>query len=266
MRPGPKTTARGVDAVPAQLADRRAAERLSGTALIIRVRDRGCQSHRDVGLGAADMRGRTPALQQQLVPGRGQPDEQLAEAGDRPGHRLSAPASRRRRRGHDRGRSPMPARRGTPPPADIRRGAPPSGGDALEDLPVARFVGLQRRGVVGGDVARRDRVDVDAFGRPLVGEQPCQPCDPALGSGIARHADPALEAQQRGDVDDLAAALCEHVPPGRLAQEEQALEVGVDHRVPVGLGELDRIGAADDAGVVDEDVEAAELGERAVDH
>ena len=45
---------------------------------------------------------------------------------------------------------------------------------------------------------------------------------------------------------------------GGLRQEEDGLQVDVDHRVPVVLGEVERIGAADDAGIVDEDVEAAE--------
>src|SRR3546814_11088515 len=50
-----------------------------------------------------------------------------------------------------------------------------------------------------------------------------------------------------------------------LAEEEERLQIGVHHRVPVGLGEVDRVGAADDTGIVDEDVDAPELGERRVD-
>ena len=41
------------------------------------------------------------------------------------------------------------------------------------------------------------------------------PATPDLGGGVARHADAALEAQHRGDVDDLAAALRDHVPRRR---------------------------------------------------
>ena len=46
--------------------------------------------------------------------------------------------------------------------------------------------------------------------------------------------------------------MCRAAP----GQEERALEVEFDHRVPVRLGEVDRVGAADDAGVVDQDVDA----------
>ena len=50
-----------------------------------------------------------------------------------------------------------------------------------------------------------------------------------------------------------------------LAEEEQRLEIGVHHRVPIVLGEIDRIGAANDPGIVDEDVDAPELGEHCID-
>ena len=50
-----------------------------------------------------------------------------------------------------------------------------------------------------------------------------------------------------------------HVARGGLRQEEHRLQVHVEHRIPVGLGEVDGVGAADDAGVVDQDVQPAEL-------
>jgi len=50
-----------------------------------------------------------------------------------------------------------------------------------------------------------------------------------------------------------------------LAHEEQGLEVEVDHVVPVGLGEVDGVGAADDAGVVHQDVDVAVGRQRAGD-
>jgi hypothetical protein len=51
-----------------------------------------------------------------------------------------------------------------------------------------------------------------------------------------------------------------------LAEEEHGLQIGVHHRVPVVLGEVDAVGAADDAGVVDQDVDLAERGDGLVDH
>ncbi|VXD01966.1 hypothetical protein SPHINGOAX6_71207 [Sphingomonas sp. AX6] len=51
----------------------------------------------------------------------------------------------------------------------------------------------------------------------------------------------------------------DHFLRGCLAEEEHGFEVGIDHRVPVFLGKLDRIGAADDPGIVDQDVDPAKL-------
>src|SRR3546814_3962674 len=69
------------------------------------------------------------------------------------------------------------------------------------DLTVARFVRLQRRGVVRRDIARRDRIDLHPLRRPFVGEQLGQAAHPRFRRGIARHADTALKGQHRGDVD-----------------------------------------------------------------
>ena len=57
-------------------------------------------------------------------------------------------------------------------------------------------------------------------------------------------------------------ALREHVPPGRLRQVEDGVEVDAQHVVPVLRRVLRRGCAADGAGVVDEDVEPAELVDR----
>ena len=136
--------------------------------------------------------------------------------------------------------------------------------------PICRLrvgVGAQRRGVVGLHVAGRDRVDVDAVRRPFVGERLGELRDAALGRGVAGHGDAALEREQRRDVDDLAAAAAvEHVAAGGAAQPEDARQVHVDHRRPSPSSSCSAAGcAADDAGVVDEDVEAAERRERVGD-
>ena len=57
----------------------------------------------------------------------------------------------------------------------------------------------------------------------------------------------------------------DHVAADALAEEEERLEIGVHHRVPVGFGEIDRVGAADDPGIVDEDVDASEFGKHRID-
>ena len=63
---------------------------------------------------------------------------------------------------------------------------------------------------------------------------------------------------RRGGVDDAAVALVAHELPGRLGDVEGAAEVHVEHRVHlVGRHVLERR-VAQDAGVVDDDVDLAE--------
>ena len=54
----------------------------------------------------------------------------------------------------------------------------------------------------------------------------------------------------------------EHRPRRRLRQKEHRLEVEIHHRIPVIFGEIERFVAADDAGVVHQDVEPAALRHR----
>ena len=59
------------------------------------------------------------------------------------------------------------------------------------------------------------------------------------------------------------------MPCDRLRDEEGALQVHRQHRVPVGLGDVEEVGRAKDAGVVDQRVDTAEdlqrRGERRID-
>lgn len=56
------------------------------------------------------------------------------------------------------------------------------------------------------DVSRRNGVDRDALGRPLVGKRLCDLAHGSLGRRIGGHGEAALEGQQRGEIDDAAAA------------------------------------------------------------
>ena len=64
----------------------------------------------------------------------------------------------------------------------------------------------------------------------------------------------------RGDVHDpAAAALIAHGPPGRAAEQHRAAHVDVHQGVPAGRGEVKERDRAVHAGVVDQDVNAAEV-------
>ena len=66
---------------------------------------------------------------------------------------------------------------------------------------------------------------------------------------------PPWKDEQAGDADDLAAAALDHRPAEVLGEEEQARQVDVEHLVPRLVGDVDRVVAVDDAGVVDQDVD-----------
>ena len=83
--------------------------------------------------------------------------------------------------------------------------------------------------------------------------------DAGLRGVVARHAGPVDEAGERGDVDDVAAALLLEERGERVAPARHAEQVDVDDALPVG-DRLDVDAATRrDPGVVDEDVEAAPL-------
>src|SRR5690606_29972380 len=96
--------------------------------------------------------------------------------------------------------------------------------------------------------------------------------DAGLGRAVVGLADVAVDARRRRGVDDAAVDLLAGLrllapvgssPPGG---GEGALEVDLDDEVPLLLGHVGEHAVAEDAGVVDEDVETAEGLDRLVDH
>lgn len=64
--------------------------------------------------------------------------------------------------------------------------------------------------------------------------------------------------QAGGELDDVAAALAEHLLDGELGDAEEAGQVDTGHRVVVGLGVVGERLGDENAGVVDQGVDAAE--------
>jgi hypothetical protein len=88
--------------------------------------------------------------------------------------------------------------------------------------------------------------------------------DARLGRRVGGHAARAGASGDRRDVDDLAGALLDHHAPGGLAAEEDAGEVRPHHGVPLRSREPVERGANPVAGIVDQEVDAAELAHRLV--
>ncbi len=142
------------------------------------------------------------------------------------------------------------------------RSGPSSGAVAM---PRAEVLGHPRAG------ARRQAVDGHAVAGELLRGDHRQAGDARLGGAVVALADVAEQARRARRVDDPAAdrlARLGAVAPvggGVVQRTERALEVDVDDRVPLLLGHVDDHPVAQDPGVVDEDVELAEVVDRLLD-
>jgi len=123
--------------------------------------------------------------------------------------------------------------------------------------------GVQRR----ADDPRRDRVDADVVGAEFGGELDGQGVDGALAGqrGGGRHPGDRMIDQHRPDVDDRAAGRL-HVRDDRLGEEEGALEIDVEEPVEVLLVDVEKRARLEQAGVVDQHIDAAEPGDGVSDH
>ena len=99
----------------------------------------------------------------------------------------------------------------------------------------------------------------------VAGEGAGEADDALLGGGVVRLAAVA-QAGLRGGVHEDAGALLAEDDGGVLAEVEVALEVDVEDDVPLLLRHVEDHLVAKDAGVVDDDVEAAEGVERLLHH
>ena len=109
-----------------------------------------------------------------------------------------------------------------------------------------------------GEADRGDGVDLDVELAALDREDAREADEAHLRSAVVGLAEVAEDARVRARVDDAAEALVAHDHPGRHGHVERTHEVGRDH----GLEELrshvvERL-VAQDAGVVDDDVDGAE--------
>src|SRR5687768_4447856 len=111
------------------------------------------------------------------------------------------------------------------------------------------------------DRARRDRVDPDSVADQILRQRAGEGGDRSLGRRIIEQAFRALVHRHRRAVDDRGALP--EVRPGRLDHEEIAVEIGLEGALQLLLGDLLYLLVIMLlAGVVDEDVEPAELIDR----
>ena len=108
-----------------------------------------------------------------------------------------------------------------------------------------------------GERERGDGVGLDVVLRALDREHAGEADEAHLRGAVVGLAEVAEDAGGRRGGDDAAVALLAHDHPGRLGDVERALQVHVEHRVhQVGLHVVERL-VAQDARVVDDDVDRA---------
>src|SRR6266851_4854046 len=120
--------------------------------------------------------------------------------------------------------------------------------------------------VLGGEEDGHPR-DLVGLGHAAERDLPRAGRDLLLGIAVARllrvgqAGGDGVDADRGGrDVDDRARlARRDHRARHRLGAEEAALEVHAEHVIPLRLGQLEELGAREDARVVDEDVGGAQL-------
>ena len=135
------------------------------------------------------------------------------------------------------------------------------------ELGLERVEQLRRQHGLGharaGD--RRDRVDEDVALLALERERLREAVEAELGHRVVRLAEVAVDAGGRRGHDDAAVAGVAHVRPRGVGDAERAEHVDLVDEVPVGLRHLRERDVAEDAGVVDDDVDLAERVDRGLD-
>ena len=124
----------------------------------------------------------------------------------------------------------------------------------------------QRCGLRGSDVAGSDAVALDVVLAVLGGDVLGQHLQATLGCSVGGDGLTAKLAHHGADVDDLAAALSDHVGDDSLGDDERSVQVNIDDLTELSSGHLGHGDALDDAGVVDQNVDMADFLGDLCDH
>src|SRR5580692_6340401 len=111
------------------------------------------------------------------------------------------------------------------------------------------------------DKAGSDRVTSNVAGADFTGDGHGEANEPCFGSGIVRLSGLAHLSEDAGDVDDASPALFKHGGDDLLNAEEGGGEISLEHGVPIGTFHPHHKLIASNSGVVNENVNFAELGD-----
>ncbi len=109
-----------------------------------------------------------------------------------------------------------------------------------------------------GDTSWANHTDADAEFAEIFAHAAGKTDNTPLGRAIDAAAGERVLAGERTDIDDVARAAADHGRRHRAGNEENTLEIGIEHAVPVGFGFLVGWSKETDAGVVDENGDGAQ--------
>ena len=133
--------------------------------------------------------------------------------------------------------------------------------ECVERMPAAvRLLLAQGSGLLGGDVAGAQAVALDVVTAVFGTDIPGQHLEPALRRSVGRHRLAAQFGHHRADVDDLPFTALHHLGHHGGGSDVRSHQVDVDDLLELGACHLVHRDALDDAGVVHEDVDGADLG------
>jgi hypothetical protein len=126
----------------------------------------------------------------------------------------------------------------------------------------APVVGAPRRvdGAGAVDRAGRDEGDVDPGARDLPAQPVREGADPGLGGAVDDERREGCVAEDRPDVDDVAAPALDHAGQQAPGQVDRRQQVQRHHRVEVVDGDVDHVAEPGEPGVVHEHVDGADAG------
>ena len=133
-------------------------------------------------------------------------------------------------------------------------------GDAFAEVIDPACVVVHDAVLFGAEPAWGEAIDGDVVGAPVGGETHGELFDAAAAGSVWGEAGVTGDAGDGADVDDAAGLALDHAAGDGLADEEGAAEVGFEDGVPVVPCDFEGWFAAIAAGVIDEDVDAAEGG------
>ncbi len=132
-------------------------------------------------------------------------------------------------------------------------GSDPVSGDlSLQDLQIGHGKVLVHIRI---DDTAGNGVDLDVAGSQLFCQRAGETVESALGSGVSHLHGGTHVTPDRGNVDDLAAALFQHQGNGQLTGIEAGGKIGAKHIVPVLNGHIGQKAYVGNARIVDQHIQ-----------